>query len=140
MEEVIRELVRVGIITAVYPEKGTVRVTISDVDDLHSYELQVVVPKTHKDKEYWMPDIGEQVVCLFSGQGLERGWVLGAVYSQVDTVPEANQDKWIKRFEDGTTIEYDRKEHHLKIIVQGNITIQATGNIIIKGARNILEL
>lgn len=135
MEEVIRELVRVGIVTAVYPERGTVRVTMSDVDDLQTYELQVVVPKTHKDKEFWMPDVGEQVVCLFSGQGLERGWVLGAVYSQADTVPEASRDKWIKRFEDGTIIEYDRKEHHLKIFVRGDITIEAEGNIVIKGAR-----
>lgn len=74
MEEQFRELVRVGVVTNIYPERGTVRVHLVDADDQVSYELSVVYQKTGKDKEYWMPDIGEHVVCLFSGQGMEQGF------------------------------------------------------------------
>jgi len=135
MEEIIRELVRVGVVTNVYPERGTVRVRLVDADDQVSFELPVVFRKTMKDKEYWMPDVGEQVVCLFSGQGLEQGFVIGAIYSKKDSVPVNSRDKWHIKFEDGTTIEYDRKSHKLSIQCVGDIQIVAQGNVTIIGAR-----
>lgn len=135
MEEVIRELVRVGVVTNVYPERGTVRVRLVDADDQVSFELPVLYRKTMKDKEYWMPDVGEQVVCLFSGQGLEQGFVLGAIYSKKDSVPVSSRDKWHIKFEDGTMIEYDRKSHKLVIQCVGDIQIVAQGNVTIIGAR-----
>ena len=132
------EIVRVGVITNVYPEKGTVRVKLVDVDDQISYELPVIFAKTHKDKAYYMPDVGEHVVCLFSGQGLEQGFVLGAIYSRADTVPVASNDKFHLRFEDGTWIEYDKKEHILRASVNGEVEIHATkvtivGNLEVAG-------
>lgn len=133
MEEQIREIVRVGVVTNTYPERGTVRVHLVDTDDQVSFELPVVYAKTNKDKEYWMPDVGEHVVCLFSGQGMEQGFVLGAIYSQADTVPVSSQDKYHVRFEDGTSIEYDRAEHKLKADVKGSVEIKATGRVEVEG-------
>ncbi|WP_333656285.1 phage baseplate assembly protein V [Dissulfurispira sp.] len=124
----INELVRVGIVTQRYPERGSVRVRLVDVDDQVSYELPVIYRKTLKDKDYWMPDINEHVVCLFSGQGLEQGFVLGAIYSEADTVPVSSNNKWHKVFDDGTVIEYDRSAHKLLIDVKGDTQIQITGN------------
>ncbi len=107
----IESLVRIGVVTQSFPDRGTVKVHLTDVDDEISYELPVVYRKTLNDKDYWMPDIGEHVVCLFSGQGLEQGFILGAIYSDADAVPVSSQDKWHKTFEDGTVIEYDRAAH-----------------------------
>jgi len=132
MEEVIRELVRVGVVTNVYPDRGTVRVRLTDADDQVSFELPVIFRKTMKDKEYWMPDVGEQVVCLFSAQGLEQGFVLGAIYSKNDSVPVASRDKWHIRFEDGTTIEYDKKEHKCSVDCKGQIFVKSATNITIQ--------
>lgn len=145
MEEQFRELVRVGVVTNIYPERGTVRVHLVDADDQVSYELPVVYQKTGKDKEYWMPDIGEHVVCLFSGQGMEQGFVLGAIYSQADPVPVSSKDKWHIKFEDGTWLEYDRAEHKLRANIKGDVEIEATGRadvqcqgqIYIKSSTNI---
>ena len=123
----INELVRVGVVTNAYPDKGTVRVHLVDVDDSVSYELPVIFRKTLKDKSYWMPDIGEHVVCLFSGQGLEQGFVLGAIYSSADAVPVSSKDKCHITFEDGTVIEYDRAAHKLTADVKGDIEAKATG-------------
>ncbi|MBI4691690.1 MAG: phage baseplate assembly protein V [Nitrospirae bacterium] len=135
----IEGLVRVGTVTQTYPDRGTVKVQLTDVDDQVSYELQVVVRKTLKDKDYWMPDIDEHVVCLFLGQGLEQGFVLGAIYSDADSVPVSNNDKWHKKFEDGTIIEYDRAAHKLLTDVKGDIEVKVTGNvdIAVEGNTNI---
>ncbi len=47
---------------------------------------------TQDNKDYRLPDIGEQVEVLPRRQ--RRGWVvLGAVYSSVDTAPLASRDK-----------------------------------------------
>jgi len=133
----ISELIRVGVVTSINPEKGTVRVHLAGVDEEVSYELPVIFPKTHKDKAYFMPDIGEHVVCIFSGQGLEQGFVLGAIYSEADTTPVSNKDKFLIRFEDGTEIEYDRRAHKLRAIVNGTVEISAS-NIVIQGPVNII--
>jgi phage baseplate assembly protein V len=141
----INELVRVGIVTQRYPERGAVRVHLVDVDEQVSYELPVIFRKTLKDKDYWMPDINEQVVCLFSGQGLEQGFVLGAIYSESDAVPVSSNDKWHKVFEDGTVIEYDRVAHKLTADVKGDIEVNATGEcdadvqgtVVVKSASSI---
>ncbi len=128
----IDELIRPAIVVTRYPERGTVRVKMVDVDDMVSSELPVIFRKTHKDKDYWMPDVGEHVVCLFSGQGLEQGFVLGAIYSEADVVPVSSNDKWHKRFEDGTVIEYDRAAHKLTVDVKGDTEITVSGNANIK--------
>lgn len=123
----INEIVRAGIVTQRYPERGTVRVQLIDADDSVSYEMPVICRKTLKDKDYWMPDLNEHVVCLFLGQGLEQGFVLGAIYSEADAVPVSSNDKWHKVFEDGTVIEYDRSSHKLSADVKGDIDVKATG-------------
>lgn len=141
----INELVRVGVVTNTYPQTGTVRVHLVDVDDSVSYELPMLFRKTFNDKEYWMPDIGEHVVCLFSGQGLEQGFVLGAIYCTADPVPVSSQDKCHITFNDGTVIEYDRAAHKLLADVKGDIEVKTTGRcdvdcqsqIYIKSATNI---
>lgn len=132
MEEQFRELVRVGVVTNIYPERGTVRVHLVDADDQVSYELPVIYRKTGKDKEYWMPDIGEHVVCLFSGQGMEQGFVLGAIYSQADPVPVSSKDKWHIKFEDGTWLEYDRAEQVLRVDSEKQILLKAKNKITIQ--------
>ncbi len=85
--------VRVCIVESTNPEKVTVRVRIPDLDNLISYDLQVLQRKTRKDKDYWIPDLQEEVFCLFLGNGLECGFVLGALYNTEDKPPANSQDK-----------------------------------------------
>ncbi|WP_159195555.1 phage baseplate assembly protein V, partial [Escherichia coli] len=66
------------------------------------------------NKDYWLPDMGEQVEVLLDNNG-EDGVVLGAVYSTVDTAPVASRDKRYVQFSDGAAFEYDRSTHQLTI-------------------------
>jgi phage baseplate assembly protein gpV len=112
-----RPALRLGIVQKQDPSMGRVRVTFSEFDQMLSYWLPVVVPKTQNDKAYWLPDIGEQVVCLMDEHD-EAGVVLGAIYSQVDTTPVQSADKFHLGFKDGTSIEYDRAAHVLELTFQ----------------------
>jgi len=101
---------RVGIVQAQDLVNAKVRVRFPDHDQMTSWWLFVTVPKTQNDKAYWMPDIGEQVLCLMDEHD-EDGAVLGAVYSQVDTTPVQSADKWHLSLKDGAQFEYDRNSH-----------------------------
>jgi phage baseplate assembly protein gpV len=105
---------RVGIVKTQDAASARVRVVFAELDQMLSYWLPVVVPKTQDDKAYWLPDIGEQVVCLMDERD-EAGVVLGAIYSKVDSTPVQSADKYHLGFKDGTAVEYDRAAHVLAL-------------------------
>lgn len=113
---------RAAIVRQQDPASGRVRVAFPDRDNLLSYWLPIVVPKSQNDKAYWIPDIGEQVVCLMDEHD-EDGCVLGAIYSVVDTPPVSSADKWHVTFKDGAEIEYDRAQHALSITLPAGATV-----------------
>ncbi len=119
-------LIRVGVVVDVYPQRGSVRVEFKDQDNLVSHELKVLHRKTHKDKDLWMVDVGEEVLCIFLPNAVEVGFVLGAIYSQQDKVPTDSQDKKFIKFEDGTVLEYDRKKHLMRCNIKGDCLITAS--------------
>lgn len=119
-------MLRFGVIVAIDESRGMARVQYTDMDGEVSYWLAVVKQKTLKDKAYWMPDIGEHVAVLID-ENAEEGVVLGAIYSEADSVPVSSKDKYHIRFNDGTMIEYDRAEHKLTADVKGDIEVKSTG-------------
>lgn len=126
---VLENLFQIGKVVSVNDAAGTCRVVMPDADDMESFDLRVLQAKTHKDKQYIMPDVGEMVLCAFLPSGNEQGFVLGAYYSATDPVPVTTRDKWHVEFKDGATIEYDRKLHVLSANIPGDATIKTTGNI-----------
>ena len=119
-------MIRRGIVVAVDEKTAKVRVRFPDLDDMISDWFPVVVQKSKDDKFYWLPDIGEMVVVAFDEDGdFTTGYVLGAIYNSKNTVPVANKDKYMIRFQDGTIIEYDRKARKLTAVVNGDIEITA---------------
>lgn len=135
LEKKTNQLIRVGLVDSINPDKGTARVMFPDGDNSISYNLLVLFPNAQDDKYYTMPDVGEQVVCVFLPIGMELGFVLGSFYSVPDAVPVSSPDKYHVRFKDGTVVEYDRGAHRLLVDVKGTIDILATGNITINGKR-----
>jgi phage baseplate assembly protein gpV len=105
---------RVGIVQEQDTALARVRVTFADYDQLRSWWLPIVVPKSQNDKAYWIPDLGEQVVCLMDAHD-EAGAVLGAIYSSADATPVSSADKWHLGFKDGAAFEYDRAAHVLNL-------------------------
>jgi len=108
---------RVGIVRQQDPARAKVRVVFPDYDEVISWWLPVIFFKTQNDKAYWMPDIGEQVVCLMDLRD-EAGAVLGAIYSEADVPPVNSADQFYLGFKDGARFDYDRAGHVLELIFQ----------------------
>ena len=121
-----------GTVSAVEAQTCRARVRLPDYDNLRTAWLPVLQRKTQNDKDYHLPDVGEQVVVLLDGRG-EDGVVLGAVFSSADIPPVASGDKRHLRFADGTVFDYDRARHKLTIHCVGDIEIEADGDITLKG-------
>lgn len=133
----IKRLVRVGTVSSVNAAAGTVRVAFAAQDDMVTYELPVITRGSKNNKDYWLPDVDEQVLCLFlpntSGRGVCDGFVLGTFYSSVDTPVENSGDVHAVKYGDGTIIKHDRSTGKLTINATGDIDIIAGGNVTING-------
>ncbi|MEM4618916.1 MAG: phage baseplate assembly protein V [Desulfurococcaceae archaeon] len=128
-------MIRIGKVVAVDEKRAKVRVQIEDEDKVITYWLPVIQAKTQEDKHYWLPDIGELVVCAFYEDDWDTGFVLGAIYNDKDKTPAQSRDKFVIEFKDGTRIEYDRAGHRLHIRVRGDVLIEADGNMTLKASR-----
>lgn len=123
-----------GTVSAVDEQTMRVRVRLPDLDNLRTDWLPVLTRKSLRDKDYWLPDVGEHVAVLLDANG-DDGVVLGAFFSEADTVPVTSRDKWHRRFRDGTTIEYDRAARKLSIHCVGDIEISSETHISLTAPR-----
>lgn len=128
-------MIRFGKVVAVDEKNAKVRVQIEDADAVVTFWLPVATHKSQDDKFYWLPDIGEMVVCGFYENDWDTGVVLGAIYNQKDTTPAQNKDKFVIQFKDNTRIEYDRSSHKLTIHSTGDIEIISDTHITMKAPR-----
>lgn len=141
---------RTGIVYAIESVSPyRVRVQFPDREGVISWWLAVERRKTQNDKEFWQPDLGEQVICLMDEHD-ENGAVLGSQASLADTLPSGlTPDIYFYEFSDGTTIQYNRVTHKMQItlgtggeilITQpagGQIELDSAGNVEIQAAASV---
>ncbi len=139
LEARLNQVIRPCQVVSVQDAAGTVRVRLPDSGNMVSQPLPVLVRKSQDDKDYWLPDVGEQVLCVFLPTGLEEGFVLGSFYQKVDAPPVTSRDKWRRQFKDGTYLEYDRGSHELTAHIAGSASIVATGDVSIE-SQAVLKL
>lgn len=125
-----------GVVSAIDPKAATARVRFDELDGFESAFIPVGQRKTHRDKDYWMVDVGDQVACLMD-EHAEDGVILCSIYSGADKPPVTSKDKRHVRFEDGTTVEYDRSTGALAVNCVGSIRLQAAGDIDIEAAGQV---
>ena len=112
-------VIRVGEVTATNPGAHKVSVTVDDDDGQTSGELPVLVPNTLENHDHAMPDVGEDVLCIFLPTGTEEGFVIGSFYAGNVQDPESSQDVRAVKFKDDTRIAYDRSSHTYTIDIDG---------------------
>jgi len=139
------DLIRIGEVSSINPKKGTARVAFDDEDGMVSYDLPVVQRNSFRNHDYAMPDIGEDVVCVFREGGIEDGFILGAFYAGEVTPPDSTNDVRSVVFSDGTRIEYNRATHTLlaqiaetKIVAdRQGIIAEAPTSVSVKGGQTV---
>lgn len=128
LKALVAQLIRVGTVTSTDDTKKTARVQFKDRNQIVTNELRVLVKNSLKNKDHWMPDIDEQVLCMFLPIGIEQGFIVGSYYSNVTTSEVTTKEKRQVKFEDGTSVEYDRENHTLTVDVPpegGNVVLNA---------------
>ncbi len=126
----MEKTVRHGVVSNVDAQKHQVRVTFSDSDAVVSAWLPVATPLASRDNLYCLPDVDEEVICIFESNDSEQGdgFCVGSFYNDKNKCKANDVNKKRVDFEGGSFIEFDRKT--------GNLEINCTGDVIIK-AKNI---
>ena len=124
-------LIQLGVISEVQPEKGLCRVSFGErVSPLSPW----LMGRCGDDKEFWHPDIGEQAI-FFSpyGDGSEGIVMIGVMSNKKPLPAGAREGLYIKEFKDGSRIDIDRKDHVVLIKDSfGSYIKMAGGDIIVK--------
>ncbi|WII39199.1 hypothetical protein [Paenibacillus thiaminolyticus] len=68
--------IKIGTVTAVFPEAGAVRVSFFDEDDAVSAQLPVIMPAGVTI----MPKVKDTIVCVFLSAARNHGFCLGGCY------------------------------------------------------------
>lgn len=127
-------LIFVGIVSTIAPENGTVRVMLPDKDNRTTDDLIVLQRGVVTSKDYWLPEVGEQVLCMrlpnVSGNGPGTGYVLGSLYNAKDRPVESVATNRSITWSDGSKIQY--AGGNMLIKAAGNLTIQTGGNMLVK--------
>lgn len=106
---------RVGIVSSVDENDCTVRVRFPDLSGIVSAPLQMVMPFTQRNHAYFLPDVNDQVVCIFLGNGIEHGFCIGAVYSKKNPPVCRNKDRYYIEFDGGAHVLVDRAQKVIQV-------------------------
>lgn len=118
IKEALGSIIKIGEVSSVDAAKGTASVIFDDDDSIVVTDLQVIQRNTFANRDYAMPDIGEDVICLFLPSGTVEGFILGSVYADEIEPPEDTIDKRTVEFSDETRISYDRAAHELTVTIK----------------------
>lgn len=146
--QLMRNLVRVGNVVSTSPDRArSVRVQFPDMDNMVSHDLRMLFRRTGQDQDAGgLPDLGDQVICLFLPNGDEEGYVLGSFYSDQDVPPAGDQGDAILWVTNGMRIRVNRDERSVSVTGARTLTAEASesasvtapivelvGNVTIKG-------
>ncbi|MCX7206548.1 MAG: phage baseplate assembly protein V [Proteobacteria bacterium] len=115
---------------------GFARISLPDTDNMQTMWLPIAYPKTQDDQCYWTYDEGEHVALLLDAQG-EDGVILGAIFSDLDTPPITDPNKFGIKFKDGAMLEYDRATHTLSITGVSKVIVEASTTIVLKATSKV---
>jgi len=106
---------RIGLVSSVNYEAGTVRVTYPDMDD--SVTVEIPLLSTVAD-EYFMPKVDDQVLVCHLSNGMEYGVVMGRPWDEGHKPAESGEGLYRKDFDRDlgkAYLRYDANSGELKI-------------------------
>ena len=127
-ERALRGMLRTGTVASVNVANNTARVKFDDKDGIASPELHILHRCSGKNKDYWVPDIGDQVLCIFNNndKNFSTGWIMGSYFTDTQPPQVSSPDIMRMDFAGGSFIEVDRAAGSLKINFTGPITINGS--------------
>ena len=134
--EELKQLIRWGVIVSVN-KNNTARVQFSDIDDIVSYDLRILVNNANKNKYQAPPDVGCNALCIMMPTGHSDGFIIGTFYNEKNPAPIGSLDQVMHwTFEDGTVLDYDKSTSTLKADVKGPVDVKTTSTAYVDVATN----
>jgi phage baseplate assembly protein gpV len=129
LESKVASIIRVGVVDTV--DRTKCRVTVTFPGGFKSAGLPVMVKQSVENRDFWMPAVDEQVLCVFLPTGTEAGFVLGSFYSDEDAIPEGAEAEGMRvvEFADGARFEFSTEESKLRILV-GELEVTLTPDLL----------
>jgi len=135
VSEELKKLIRWGVIVSVN-QNNTARVQFSDIDNIVSYDLRILVNNANKNKYQAPPDVGCNALCIMMPTGNSDGFILGTFYNEKNTAPINSLNQVMHwRFEDGTVLDYDKSTSTLTANVNGPVIVKTTSTANIDAAK-----
>ncbi len=140
----LANVVRSGTVAELDAEGYRIRVCY-DVDEAGAPVLTAPIPwvvaRAGDDRNWWAPDIGEQVVLLAPSGELNQALALPALYSDAHAAPASDPDKRVTRHADGALFEYDRENHVYRIALPAGSAVRiSAGTIVLSGASETVTI
>ncbi len=139
ISEIIRRLeniVRFGSIDTVDLEKALCTVNLGDIKTAQLNWLNI---RAGTDSSWDPPSPGERCIVFSPSGELAQGVVLFGIYSEDNPAPAQSENIKLRKFSDGTVIQYDTSSHVLKATLTegGKVEITASGGITLNGNTTI---
>ena len=128
----LSNLVRVGTISAVDYPSAKVKVAYgkdAKGDDLVTGWLPWITARASHDITWHAPELAEQVMVISPSGELKLGIVLPALFQSNHPALANDASKHVTKYKDGTIVEYDRENHHMKIDCVGSVEINGATNL-----------
>lgn len=123
--EELKQLIRWGTIVSVN-KNNTARVQFSDIDNIVSYDLHILVSNANKNRYQAPPDVGCNALCIMMPTGHSDGFIIGTFYNEKNEAPINSLDQLVHwEFEDGTILDYDKSTSTLTADVKGPVNVIA---------------
>lgn len=135
----LKNMFRVGFVSSQNTDdtQAAARVVYPDRENLVSEPLPILQKSTKGTKDYWSPEVGEQVLTLHLPNGVQKGFILGSFQSTRDRPPVTDTNKRHTTFADGSVFEFDKGSSVLFINTKGPITIITEGPIFIESSAQV---
>ena len=92
----LADMIFIGNVSSTIPEEGKAVVTRLDREGVVTAPLSVLNRGAASAKDYWMPAIDDQVLCIMlpnrAGRGFSDGFIIGTFFSQADPIPGGSGD------------------------------------------------
>ncbi|MBD8116831.1 phage baseplate assembly protein V [Pantoea agglomerans] len=127
IQRLLRNLIRIGTVSAVNLDGGICRV---DTGKNTTNWLHWLSARAGKTRSWNAPSVGEQVLILCLGGELDTGFVLPGIFSDDNPAPSASADALHWSFPDGAVIEYEPETGALSATGIKTATIKAAVKIL----------
>ncbi|WP_145537466.1 phage baseplate assembly protein V [Yersinia alsatica] len=112
LKRLLANIIRIGIVSDVDLASGLCRVKIGN---LETDWLNWLTLRAGRVRFWSAPSKGEQVIVLSIGGELTTGFVLPAIFSDVNPAPSQSADAIVITFPDGARFEYEPEASHLAV-------------------------